>query len=60
MGSIQFVAEANNRYGINTIGCDPLFDKHSGILQKQGEEDIEYVVEYRLLLNFTIGIFIPL
>jgi hypothetical protein len=43
-GASSFVAEANNRYGINTIGCDPLFDKHSGILQKQGEEDIEYVV----------------
>jgi len=43
-GASSFVAEANNRYGINTIGCDPLFDRHSRILQKQGEEDIEYVV----------------
>jgi len=43
-GASSFVAEANNRYGINAVGCDPLFDKHSRILQKQGEEDIEYVV----------------
>jgi len=43
-GASSFVAEANNRYGINTVGCDPLFDKHPRILQKQGEEDIEYVI----------------
>ena len=43
-GASSFVAEANNRYAINTIGCDPLFDRHSRILQKLGEEDIEYVV----------------
>ena len=29
---------------INAVGCDPLFDKDVRILQKQGEEDIEYVV----------------
>jgi len=33
-GASSFVAEANNRYGINTVGCDPLFDKHFRILQK--------------------------
>jgi hypothetical protein len=43
-GASSFVAEANNRYGINAVGCDPLFDKDLRILQKQGEEDIEYVV----------------
>jgi hypothetical protein len=42
-GASSFVAEVNNKYGINTVGCDPLFDKYSKILQKQGEEDIEYV-----------------
>jgi len=44
-GASSFVAETNNKYGINTLGCDPLFDKDSRILQKQGEEDIEYVVK---------------
>ena len=44
-GASSFVAEANNKYGVNTVGCDPLFDKDSRILQKQGEEDIEYVVK---------------
>ncbi len=43
-GASSFVAEAN-RYGINAVGCDPLFDKDLRILQKQGEEDIEYVVK---------------
>jgi hypothetical protein len=43
-GASSFVAEANNRYEINAIGCDPLFDRPSRILQKRGEEDIEYVV----------------
>ena len=43
-GASSFVAEANNRYEINAVGCDPLFDKDVRILQKQGEEDIEYVV----------------
>lgn len=42
-GASSFVAEAN-KYGVNTVGCDPLFDKDSRILQKQGE-DIEYVVK---------------
>lgn len=44
-GASSFVAETNNKYRINTVGCDPLFDKVSRILQKQGEEDIEYVVK---------------
>ncbi len=44
-GASSFVAEANNKYGVKTVGCDPLFDKDSRILQKQGEEDIEYVVK---------------
>jgi hypothetical protein len=44
-GASSFVAEANNKYGVNTVGGDPLFDKDSRILQKQGEEDIEYVVK---------------
>jgi hypothetical protein len=44
-GASSFVAEANNKYEVNTVGCDPLFDKDSRILQKQGEEDIEYVVK---------------
>jgi hypothetical protein len=43
-GASSFIAEANNRYEINAVGCDPLFDKEVRILQKQGEEDIEYVV----------------
>jgi hypothetical protein len=43
-GASSFVAEANNRYEINAVGCDPLFDKDLRILQNQGEEDIEYVV----------------
>jgi hypothetical protein len=44
-GACSFVAESNNNYGINTIGCDPLFDLDPTILQKQCEEDIEYVVK---------------
>jgi hypothetical protein len=44
-GASSFVAEAHNKYGINTVGCDPLFDKDPKILQQQGEKDIEYVVE---------------
>ena len=44
-GASSFVAEANIKYGINTIGCDPLFDKDPKILEEQGEKDIEYVVE---------------
>jgi hypothetical protein len=57
-GASSFVAEANNRYEINAVGCDPLFDEDVRILQKQGEEDIEYVVN-RVLMAI-IGIFIPL
>lgn len=44
-GASSFVAEAHNKHGINTVGCDPLFDKDPNMLQKQGENDIEYVVE---------------
>jgi hypothetical protein len=44
-GASSFVAEAHNKHGINTVGCDPLFDKDPKILQEQGEKDIEYVVE---------------
>jgi hypothetical protein len=44
-GASSFAAEAHNKYGINTIGCDPLFDKDPKILEEQGEKDIEYVVE---------------
>jgi hypothetical protein len=44
LGASSFVAESNNKYEVNTVGCDPLFDKDLRILQKQGEEDIEYVV----------------
>ena len=44
-GASSFVADASNTYGINAVGCDPLFDKDLRILQKQGEEDIEYVVK---------------
>ncbi|MFZ0896361.1 MAG: hypothetical protein WAZ77_17825 [Candidatus Nitrosopolaris sp.] len=44
-GASSFVAEANNKYEVNSVGCDPLFDKDSRILQKQGEEDIEYVAK---------------
>ena len=44
-GASSFIAETNNKYGISAVGCDPLFDKDSRILQKQGEEDIEYVVK---------------
>jgi hypothetical protein len=49
-GTSSFFAESNNNYGINTVGCDPLFDLGSSILQKKGEEDIEYVVN-RVLLS---------
>lgn len=44
-GASSFVAEAHNKHGINTVGCDPLFDKDSKILQEQGEDDIDYVVK---------------
>jgi len=44
-GASSFVAEANNKYGVNTVGCDPLFNKDSRLLQKQGEQDIEYVIK---------------
>jgi hypothetical protein len=44
-GASSFVAEAHNKHGINTVGCDPLFDKDPQLLQDQGEKDIEYVVE---------------
>jgi hypothetical protein len=44
-GASSFVAEAHNKHGINTVGCDPLFDRDPKILQEQGEKDIEYVVE---------------
>jgi hypothetical protein len=43
-GASSFVAEAHNKLGIDTVGCDPLFDKDPNILQEQGENDIEYVV----------------
>jgi len=44
-GASSFVAESNNKYGISTVGCDPLFDKDSRTLLRQGEDDIEYVVK---------------
>jgi hypothetical protein len=44
-GASSFVAEASNKFGVNTVGCDPLFGNDSRILQKQGEEDIDYVVK---------------
>lgn len=44
-GASSFVAEACNRYGINAIGCDPLFDEDTKVLQKLGEVDIDYVIE---------------
>ena len=44
-GASSFVAEACNMYGINAVGCDPLFDKDTKALQKLGEEDIEYVIK---------------
>lgn len=43
-GASSFVAEAA-KYGINAVGCDPLFDKHLRILHEQGDKDIEYVVQ---------------
>ena len=43
-GASSFVAEAAE-YGINAVGCDPLFDKELRILHEQGDKDIEYVVQ---------------
>lgn len=43
-GSSSFVAEAVE-FGINAVGCDPLFDKDLEILREQGIRDIEYVVQ---------------
>jgi hypothetical protein len=43
-GASFFVAEAN-KYEVNAVGCDPLFDMDSSILYKQGDADIEYVVK---------------
>jgi hypothetical protein len=40
----EFVAEAA-QYGVNAVGCDPLFDKDLRILHEQGDKDIEYVVK---------------
>jgi hypothetical protein len=37
-GTSSFVAESNNNYGINTVGCDPLFDLDSSILQKKARK----------------------
>jgi hypothetical protein len=42
-GASSFVAEACNKYGINAIGCDPMFDQDSKALKRVGENDIEYV-----------------
>jgi len=44
-GASSFVAESNNNYEINTVGCDPLFGLDSRVLRKKGEEDIEYVTK---------------
>lgn len=41
-GASSFVVEAT-RCGVNTVGCDPLFDKDAKTLSEQGEKDIEYV-----------------
>ena len=43
-GSSSFVAEAVE-FGINAVGCDPLFGKDLEILREQGIRDIEYVVQ---------------
>jgi hypothetical protein len=43
-GSSSFVAEAS-QYGINAVGCDPLFGKDVKVLSEQGKKDIEYVVQ---------------
>lgn len=42
-GASSFVAEAT-QYGINAVGCDPLFDQDVVTLSEQGEKDIEYVI----------------
>ena len=44
-GASSFVAEAANKYGVQAAGCDPLFDNDVNILAKQGQEDIEYVMQ---------------
>jgi hypothetical protein len=44
-GASSFVAEASNKYGINAVGCDPLFDNDVDTLAKQGRKDIEYVIQ---------------
>ena|SRR5437867_959873 len=43
-GASSFVAEAT-QYGINAVGCDPLFCKDTKVLSEQGKTDIEYVVQ---------------
>ena len=40
-GASSFVAEANNRYGINTVGCDPLFDLPVPFEFQKGSNKIE-------------------
>lgn len=42
-GASSFVAEATNKYGIQVVGCDPLFDDVNTLARKG--EDIEYVIK---------------
>jgi hypothetical protein len=48
----SFVAEDTNKYGVQVVGCDPLFDDVNTLARKG--EDIEYVVkkgQYLLLVK---------
>ena len=44
-GASSFVAEVKEKYGINAIGCDPLFGDDLKRLFERGEADIEYVTQ---------------
>jgi hypothetical protein len=43
-GPSSFVAEAN-KFGIDAIGCDPLYGDDIGALVRQGRQDIELVIK---------------
>jgi phage terminase large subunit-like protein len=44
-GASSFVVEVKEKYGINVIGCDPLFGDDLKRLFERGEADIEYVTQ---------------
>jgi hypothetical protein len=44
-GAYSFVTEVKEKYGINAIGCDPLFGDDLKRLFERGEDYIEYVTQ---------------